>query len=113
MATIRTAAHNHSPRPFGQLLPRGECPRCDARRSERAAEGITDHNHEPLPYGRRKPHGDCPRCDELHDGLPARPGFTTRRQELELQSRRDLDAHLASAKHRSGGCGPVCTYGDW
>lgn len=54
----------------------------------------------------------CPRCDELLSGAPAikwAPSRATR----DVQSCREIDAHFHSHKHLSGGCGPVCTFGEW
>jgi hypothetical protein len=30
-----------------------------------------------------------------------------------VASRRTNDNHFTSERHISGGCGPVCTFGDW
>ena len=55
----------------------------------------------------------CPRCDELIAG--AAPvvwaNFTTRAQHDEQRSA-DIRAHFSSHRHVSGGCGPVCTFGE-
>ncbi|MEU6710048.1 hypothetical protein ABZ897_01100 [Nonomuraea sp. NPDC046802] len=76
----------------------------------------TQHNHERQPFGKRKPKGECPRCDELHDGAAPRTGWTSTAQRAAEEDARRADEiarHFASATHRSGGCGPVCTFGDW
>jgi len=80
-------------------------------------ETLTRHNHDrgkAMPFGRLKPVGDCPRCDELHDGAPAR--------ELPWDPRANVDGWPSDARisehfapggiHATGGCGPVCTFGD-
>lgn len=65
-------------------------------------------------FGRKTP--GCPRCDELLAGA-APVQWAPSRAELERRedARRaaEIRAHVASHKHRSGGCGPVCTFGDW
>lgn len=59
----------------------------------------------------------CPRCQELIAGAPARDGWqkeyyerNAREDAREAQAVRD---HFTSQKHLSGGCGPVCTFGQW
>lgn len=82
---------------------------------------FTRHNHDDgkaMPWGRKKPPGECPRCDELRAGAKPREAHpaikaSIRRRELDEQSSLAIREHFASDKHRSGGCGPVCTYGDW
>lgn len=54
----------------------------------------------------------CARCDELAAGA-APVIWRNRRKESEAQQLRDIAAHFASHHHRSGGCGPVCTFGEW
>jgi len=68
---------------------------------------------QPLPFGKKAPKGECPRCDELHAGAAPRDLPWTSKQNEDEQRCRDITVHFASAKHRGGGCGPVCTYGDW
>ena len=57
----------------------------------------------------------CPRCDELLAGAaPRELGYTPRdRQAEDAQRLAELRDHFASAKHRNGGCGICCTFGDW
>ena len=55
----------------------------------------------------------CPRCLELIAGAKARPGWSDQKRRFEAQSIAAIHAHFASEVHRSGKCGPVCTYGDW
>jgi hypothetical protein len=106
-----TEQHNHAPQPFGAFRPPGQCPRCDQRRAERAAEGIADHNHAPLPFGQRRPRGECPRCDELHSGAKPRTSHRQRNEDIDRLAR---EAHFApGGPHARGTCGPVCTFGDW
>lgn len=68
---------------------------------------------KPLPFGKRAPAGDCPRCDELAAGAKPRTGWGRSRAQQDAARVIDIRAHFASEKHRTGGCGPVCTYGDW
>ena len=56
---------------------------------------------------------NCPRCQELSAGAPARPGWSDNKRRFEAQSIIAIHAHFASEAHRSGACGPVCTFGDW
>jgi hypothetical protein len=54
----------------------------------------------------------CPRCAELASGAPAiqwRPS----RQQQEAKNCAEIRAHFQSHKHLTGGCGPVCTFGEW
>ncbi|WP_395110222.1 hypothetical protein [Actinomadura sp. SCN-SB] len=109
-------AHNHQVEPFSPLRPPGQCPRCDARRAERAARGLTDHNHQPLPFGRRLPYGQCPRCDQLHDGAQPRTRHSRDGQRVrdDRQRQQALGDHFApGGPHDRGECGPVCTAFDW
>jgi hypothetical protein len=60
----------------------------------------------------RKTRG-CPRCDELLGGAePVRWAGVSKREQ-ERRQLAEIEAHFGSVKHRSGGCGPVCTFGDW
>ena len=84
-------------------------------------EAFARHNHndgKAMPFGRRKPHGECPRCDELHNGAAPReahPAIRAAKRNRENDDRRVTETreHFASAHHRNGGCGVVCTFGDW
>jgi hypothetical protein len=57
-------------------------------------------------FGRKT--AGCPRCDELLAG--AAPVAWNIRPTRPTS---DVGAHFRSARHLSGGCGPVCTFGDW
>ena len=62
-------------------------------------------------FGRKTP--GCPRCDELLAGAePVQWAGSLRKQDDERRSA-EIHAHFAGQRHRSGGCGPVCTFGDW
>lgn len=69
-------------------------------------------------FGRLAPEGECKRCDELRAGAqprqahPSLQAAASRRADDE-QHRREIADHFRSSKHRSGGCGAVCTFGDW
>lgn len=64
------------------------------------------HNHQVV-FGRRV--AGCGRCAELAAGAaPVR--WASRREADAVQDVRD---HFASERHLSGGCGPVCTFGEW
>lgn len=68
------------------------------------------------PYFGRKTAG-CPRCDELIAGAEPAKGwqaeYFAKKKADEHARQRALTAHFAGEKHRSGGCGVVCTFGDW
>ena len=54
----------------------------------------------------------CPRCVELDNGSPPRAGWGRALQD-DARDRRWMLEHLNSEKHLNGGCGPVCTFGEW
>ena len=55
----------------------------------------------------------CPRCNELIDGAPAVQWRNTEcRTNSKIRSA-EIRAHFKSHKHLTGGCGPVCTFGQW
>lgn len=71
-------------------------------------------------FGRKVP--GCPRCDELLAGAPARQLSPHRQAMADTAAKRtadeeahlaDMRAHFASEKHRTGGCGTVCTAFQW
>lgn len=51
----------------------------------------------------------CARCDELTAGAPAR----TWAKSSDAMRCEEIKIHFASARHLNGGCGPVCTFGEW
>lgn len=71
---------------------------------------LKGHTHPPN-FG-KKIEG-CPRCQDLRLGAPPRRLHGGNRRQAEAAAMRDLEAHFNSHKHKSGGCGPVCTYGEW
>ena len=54
----------------------------------------------------------CPRCDELAAGAAPVKWARSRRDD-DRQRAAEIRAHMSSERHRSGGCGVVCTFGDW
>jgi hypothetical protein len=70
----------------------------------------TKHTCGGPVFGHKTP--GCPRCDELLAGVP--PVVWARSRAAD-DARRSIEihAHFAGERHRSGGCGPVCTFGDW
>lgn len=62
-------------------------------------------------FGRKT--AGCPRCDELIAGAAPVVWSCTRKKQREAEQIAAIRAHFASEKHRTGGCGPVCTFGDW
>lgn len=74
------------------------------------SEGTRHSADCKMAFGRKDP--NCPRCKELMSGSAPRqwaPSFAQR----DRQACREIESHFASQKHRSGGCGPVCTFGEW
>lgn len=70
--------------------------------------------HSPtctMSFGRKDP--SCARCVELLAGAPPRRWRGTDRKADEARQIRENREHFQSEKHRTGGCGPVCTFGDW
>lgn len=65
-----------------------------------------------MSFGRPKATG-CPRCAELLAGAPARQWAGQRTMAIEREQVQAIRAHFTSARHLSGGCGPVCTFGEW
>ena len=70
----------------------------------------TKHTCGGPVFGRKTP--GCPRCDELLSGAKA-VTWGPSRQQQDAQRSTEIRAHFVSTQHQSGGCGPVCTYGDW
>jgi hypothetical protein len=52
----------------------------------------------------------CPRCSELANGSEARKGWGPSNDQRRCV---EIDSHFKSEKHLSGGCGIVCTFGEW
>ncbi len=70
----------------------------------------TKHSHEPN-FGKHV--HDCARCKEIKGGSPARAGYGDSKKKKEAASAAGIKAHFDSDHHKSGKCGPVCTFGDW
>ena len=70
----------------------------------------TRHTCGGPAFGRKTP--GCPRCDELTAGAQPVRWRESRRQEDARRSA-EWREHFASERHTSGGCGPVCTFGEW
>ena len=68
------------------------------------------HTHQVV-FGRRE--AGCPRCAELAAGAAPVKWRGQRTAELNRQHSIELCQHFRSVKHLSGGCGPVCTFGEW
>jgi hypothetical protein len=60
-----------------------------------------------MAFGRKDP--SCPRCQELMAGSAPR----TWAQSNDARRCAEIKDHFSSHKHLSGGCGPVCTFGEW
>ena len=70
----------------------------------------TKHTCGGPAFGRKTP--GCPRCDELIAGAAPVVWRNTSKQD-DVQRCAGIHAHFAGDRHRSGGCGPVCTFGEW
>jgi hypothetical protein len=71
----------------------------------------TKHTCGGPAFGRKTP--GCPRCDELLAGAaPVQQPWRKRESDDQRRSR-EIHEHFAGYRHRSGGCGPVCTFGEW
>lgn len=70
----------------------------------------TRHTCGGPAFGRKTP--GCPRCDELLAGAQPVQWASSRRDDDRRRSE-EIRAHFDSLRHRSGGCGPVCTFGEW
>ena len=55
----------------------------------------------------------CPRCQELLSGAAPRAGWGRKVSDFERRQCEEIRDHFSSHRHLSGGCGPVCTFGDW
>lgn len=79
-----------------------------------ALQGPAQHtcNSGRGPVFGRKTSG-CPRCDELLAGAEPRESWGMSRAQADRQRGNEIAAHMVSERHRSGGCGLVCTFGDW
>lgn len=69
----------------------------------------TQHTHGPN-FGKHVE--GCPRCHELKNGSKPRSWGPSRASQ-DAQRVREIKAHFDSEHHKSGKCGPVCTFGDW
>jgi hypothetical protein len=77
--------------------------------TESLNEETTKHSHNSN-FGKHVE--GCPRCHELKNGhAPIK--WKMKPKDHEQSRSADIKAHFDSHKHRSGGCGPVCTYGEW
>ena len=63
-----------------------------------------------MVFGRKD--ANCPRCQELMAGSKPRAGWIGFK-ERDRRACIEIAAHFASHRHLSGGCGPVCTFGEW
>jgi hypothetical protein len=71
----------------------------------------TKHTCGGPAFGRKTP--GCPRCDELLAGAAPVVQAWRKRETNDQRQVRELREHFTSTRHRSGGCGPVCTFGEW
>jgi len=79
-------------------------------------DGSTKHASQcQMSFGKKDP--TCHRCVELLNGSSSRGGWQRKyysdkkqQEQIEIEA---IHVHHRSEKHLSGGCGPVCTFGDW
>jgi len=66
-----------------------------------------------MAFGRKD--SRCPRCIELMNGSKPRARFGGRQTRAQIDARlcEEIREHFRSHKHLSGGCGLVCTFGEW
>ena len=81
-----------------------------------AKNGDVMHSDEcQMAFGRKD--ARCPRCIELMPGMAPRARFGGRETQAQRDARQCAEVrehfHSHSHKHLSGGCGPVCTFGEW
>jgi hypothetical protein len=55
----------------------------------------------------------CGRCAQLAAGAAPVEWAGTRRARVDAQIIAENRRHFTGTRHLSGGCGPVCTWGDW
>ena len=72
----------------------------------------TQHTCGGPVFGRLAKRGECSRCAELRFGAPAVKWAASRRDQDRMRCE-EIRGHFASERHTSGGCGPVCTFGEW
>ena len=71
----------------------------------------TKHSEDcKMAFGRKDP--SCPRFQELLNGA-APIKWSQSFQQRDALRCAEIDAHFRSHKHLSGGCGVVCTFGEW
>ena len=70
----------------------------------------TKHTCGGPVFGQKTP--GCPRCDELLAGAaPVKWAMSAKQEDARRSA--EIHAHFSGQLHLSGGCGPVCTFGDW
>jgi hypothetical protein len=75
---------------------------------------IENTKHGPdckMAFGRKDP--NCARCRELMAGAEPRRWRGADRRANERRLILEIREHFGSVKHRTGGCGTVCTFGEW
>lgn len=70
----------------------------------------TKHTCGGPVFGKKTP--GCPRCEELLAGATPVSWSLGAYRANDQTHRLEIKAHFESARHRSGGCGVVCTFGD-
>ena len=74
-------------------------------------QGVKHSDDCKMVFGRKDP--NCPRCQELLAGSAPRQWNGSRRIENDRRLCVEIREHFHSHKHLSGGCGPVCMFGEW
>jgi hypothetical protein len=63
-----------------------------------------------MAFGRKD--RNCPRCQQLLNGAPPVKWSESFKQR-DARRCAEIADHFKSHKHLSGGCGVVCTFGEW
>lgn len=74
-------------------------------------QNTTKHSADcKMVFGRKD--ASCPRCQELMAGAEPVKWANSFKQNDAARCA-EIRSHFASHKHLSGGCGVVCTFGEW
>lgn len=93
-----------------QASEKGEAISC-SNRTVRGTPMTTKHTCAGPVFGRLT--AGCARCDELAKGAAPVQWSQARRLSEDRQRCAEIRAHFDGEYHRTGKCGPVCTFGEW
>ena len=72
---------------------------------------MTKHSMDcKMVFGRKD--ASCPRCQELLNGAAPIKWANSFKQN-DARRCAEIHDHFQSHKHLSGGCGVICTFGEW